>query len=204
LTVVVIFHYVGERTLSGELMPRAKSRRDVSFDSVLLVDDDPVFLRAFAREFERRGWTVFTEQDVFAAVASARSKRPEVVVLDLLVGEHSGLEIIEDLRHDVPNARIVMLTGSATVSTAVLAMKLGAHDYVEKPTTVDAIVAAVELPRHKPTETTAHASLDESEQAHIERVLKECNGNISEAARRLRMHRRSLQRKLRKSGSQTN
>lgn len=181
-------------------MPRVPSRRDVSFRSVLIVDDDPVLLRTMAREFERLGWQVSTANDVFSAVAKARAERPEVILVDLILGDHSGLELIEDFRLDAPGARIILMTGSATVSSAVTAMKLGAHDYVEKPASVDAIVAAVVRPCHRPTESTGHASLDESERAHIDRVLGECEGNISEAARRLKMHRRSLQRKLRKSG----
>ncbi|HXU68650.1 MAG TPA: response regulator [Polyangia bacterium] len=181
-------------------MARVPSRHDVSPGSILLVDDDLTFLTTFARELGRRGWRVHTAADIFTAAGVARARQPEVIVLDLLVGDHSGLELLDDFRLDVPAARVIVLTGSATVSTAVQALRRGAHDYLEKPTSVDAILASASSRRYE-APATAHASLWESERAHIDQVLRECSGNVSEAARRLRMHRRSLQRKLRKSGT---
>lgn len=180
-------------------MPRASSRHDVSPGSILLVDDDPTFLTTFARALERRGWRVHTAADIFTAVAMARSRRPGVIVLDLVVGDRSGLEVLDDFRLDAPGARVIVLTASATVATAVQALRLGAHDYLEKPTTIDALLASAASRRYQ-APAAPHASLWESERAHIDQVLRECSGNVSEAARRLRMHRRSLQRKLRKNG----
>ena len=153
----------------------------------------------FARELERRQWRVLTADSGFAAVGVARRERPEAIVIDLVLGDHSALEVVDDLKHDGPGARIVVLTGSATVSSAVDAMKMGVHDYLEKPTTVGALVAAIQRPRQQSRDTPRPPSLAQSERAHIEHVLNECQGNVSEAARRLRMHRRSLQRKLRKN-----
>ena len=158
-----------------------------------------MFLSTFARELERRDWRVHTADSGFAAVALARRERPEGIVIDLVLGDHSALDVIDDLKHDAPGARIVVLTGSATVSSAVDAMKMGVHDYLEKPTTVGALVAAIQCPRQQSLDAPSHPSLAQSERTHIERVLSECQGNVSEAARRLRMHRRSLQRKLRKN-----
>jgi two-component system response regulator RegA len=160
--------------------------------SVLLVDDDRTFLSTFAREFARRRWRVSTAQNGVEATPRARADRPAVIVLDLMLGEECALELIPGLRREAPGARIVILTGSASIATAVESIKLGADHYLEKPATVEQIIESVEH-RGEPE------SLAQSERAHIERVLHESGGNVSEAARRLRMHRRTLQRKLRKS-----
>lgn len=166
--------------------------------TVLLVDDDPVFLNTFRREFARRDWCVATAARADEAAAAARQHRPNVIVLDLILGEDSGIDLIEALKREVPSSRIVMTSGSPTFATAVEAMRLGAHHFVPKPCSVERMLAAVasEPPRrHEPATT---ASLAQSERAHIARVIEASHGNISEAARRLGMHRRSLQRKLRK------
>src|SRR5262249_51587255 len=107
-------------------------------------------------------------------------------------------DLIESLRRQSPAVRIVMTTGHPTFGTAVEAMRLGAHHFVPKPCTVDRVLAAAAATPSWLKEVPATASLAQSERAHIDRVIAECNGNISEAARRLGMHRRSLQRKLRK------
>jgi two-component system response regulator RegA len=159
--------------------------------SVLLVDDDRTFLSTFAREFTRRRWRVSTAQNSDEATPRARADRPTVIVLDMMLGEESALELIPGLRREAPGARIVVLTGSASIATAVDAMKRGADHYLEKPATVEQILESVE-------QRGESESLAQSERAHIERVLHESGGNVSEAARRLRMHRRTLQRKLRK------
>jgi two-component system response regulator RegA len=162
--------------------------------SVLLVDDDRTFLSTFAREFTRRRWRVSTAQNSDEATPRARADRPAVIVLDMMLGSESGLELIERLRHEAPGARIVVLTGSATIATAVDAIKRGADHYLEKPATVEQIIESID---HRIAAESE--SLAQSERAHIERVLHEAGGNVSEAARRLRMHRRTLQRKLRKT-----
>jgi two-component system response regulator RegA len=164
---------------------------ETPLQSVLLVDDDRTFLSTFAREFARRRWRVTTAESSQEATPRARAERPAVIVLDLMLGSESALELIPGLKREAPGARIVVLTGSASIATAVDAMKLGADHYLEKPATVDQILESLEQP-------VASETLAQSERAHIERVLHESGGNVSEAARRLRMHRRTLQRKLRK------
>ena len=166
--------------------------------TVLLVDDDPTFLSTFAREFARRDWRVATADSFEAAASVARAHRPTVVVLDLMLGDDSGLDLIEALRRESPATRIVMTTGHPSFASAVEAMKRGAHHFVPKPCTVDRVIAAAATPTSTTEEVPVHASLAQSERAHIDRVIASCGGNISEAARRLGMHRRSLQRKLRK------
>src|SRR5262249_43661685 len=153
--------------------------------TVLLVDDDATFLATFAREFTRRAWHVATAADAAAAVVAAREHRPSVIVLDLMLGAESGLELITALRTASPGTRVVMTTGPPTADTAGEAMRLGAHYYVEKPCSVDGVLAAAATEPAWMAETPADASLAESERAHIERVIAACDGNISEAARRL-------------------
>jgi two-component system response regulator RegA len=165
---------------------------------VLLVDDDPTFLSTFAREFARRDWRVATAESCAVAADAARAYRPTVVVLDLMLGDESGLDLIETLRRESPATRIVMTTAHPSFGSAVEAMKLGAHHFVPKPCTVERVLAAAAVERARHVPVPAHASLAQSERAHIDRIVAACDGNISEAARRLGMHRRSLQRKLHK------
>src|SRR4051812_10223522 len=166
--------------------------------SVLIVDDDVVLVRTWAREFERRAWRVATADSCAAAALRARNEPPDVVVLDLKLGDGSALEVIPQLRAEAPRARIVVTTGYASVNTAVLAMQLGAHHYVEKPCGVSALIAAARTRAEALPAVPSYASLAQSERVYIRRVIADCDGNISEAARRLGVHRRSLQRKLRK------
>ena len=166
--------------------------------TMLLVDDDRILLNAFSRELTRRHWRVATATSGAEAIEQARRLRPAVIVLDLMLGDESGLDRIETLRRQVPGTRIVVLTGHATFGTAVEAMRLGAHHYVSKPCTAERLLAAAERPPPVTRRSPPSASLAQLERAHINRVIAACGGNISEAARRLGMHRRSLQRKLRK------
>jgi two-component system, response regulator RegA len=165
--------------------------------TVLLIDDDPTFLSTFAREFARRSWRVATAETSAAAADMARTHRPTVVVLDLMLGDESGLDLIEALRRESPATRIVMTSGHPSFASAVEAMRRGAHHFVPKPCSVDRVLAAAAT-RTWADDVPANASLAQTERAHIDRVIASCGGNISEAARRLGMHRRSLQRKLRK------
>jgi len=177
----------------------AQTRESAPAGTVLLVDDDPVFLSTFRREFTRREWRVATADSCATAAEVARTTRPNVVVLDLMLGDGSGIELIEALRRESPATRIVMTTGHPSFAHAVEAMKRGAHHFVPKPCTVERVLAAAAAtPTFQEPEVPASASLAQSERAHIDRVIAACNGNISEAARRLGMHRRSLQRKLHK------
>jgi two-component system, response regulator RegA len=176
------------------------ARPDPQYDdsSVLLVDDDTTFLSTFAREFTRRHWRVATAASADAAADAVRKHRPKVIVLDLMLGDTSGLDLIEQLRSEAPTTRIVMTTGHPSLDSAVEAMRRGAHHYLEKPCDVERLIAAAEMEPPALTPVPTSASLAQSERAHLNRVIAACDGNISEAARRLGMHRRSLQRKLRK------
>jgi two-component system response regulator RegA len=166
--------------------------------SVLIVDDDLALVNLFAQGFEQRGWRVTAAESCVRALLMAKRARPQLIVLDLLLRDGTSLDIIGSLRAEVPTARIVVMTGHASLDTAIEAMRSGAFNYVVKPCGVDALIAAAQA---KPQTRTvpSYASLAQSERVHINRVMAACEGNISEAARRLGMHRRSLQRKLRKN-----
>ncbi|HEX5802515.1 MAG TPA: response regulator transcription factor [Azospira sp.] len=166
--------------------------------SLLLVDDDEAFRRVLARALDRRGYAVSTAADVAEALTQAQAQSPEYAVVDLKMPGESGLVLIEKLIELDPNTRVVMLTGYASIATAVEAIKLGATHYLAKPVDADQVVAAL----HK-TEgdsslgvSDSPLSVDRLEWEHIQRVLAEHEGNISATARALKMHRRTLQRKL--------
>lgn len=170
--------------------------------SILLVDDDEVFRRRLARAFDERGYDVRTASDYDEAVTSARDDSPELAVVDLRMPGRSGLELVQMLKDIDASTRIVVLTGYGSIATAIDAMRLGATYYLSKPADADDIVAAfarAEAPPLTPPDPDYQApSLARAEWEHINRVLSDCGGNISEAARRLGIHRRSLQRKLQK------
>ena len=170
--------------------------------SILIVDDDQAFRRRLARAFEDRGYDASTAGDYEEAVALARVDSPELAVVDLKMPGRSGLELVQALRAIDPATRVVVLTGYGSIATAIDAVRLGATYYLPKPADADDIVAAFargEAPPLKPPEPDYQApSLARAEWEHINRVLSDCAGNISEAARRLGIHRRSLQRKLQK------
>ena len=165
---------------------------------LLVVDDDPAFNKVLARALGQRGFDTYGATDGEAALELARDHEPEFVVLDLNIGGESGLKLIRPLLDASPGARILVLTGYASIATAVDAVKLGAIQYLAKPADVDSIVRAlraeeVVLEDHVPD---APMSVDRLEWEHIQRVLAEHEGNISATARALQMHRRTLQRKL--------
>lgn len=165
---------------------------------LLLVDDDDTFRTVLARALTRRGFEVRTAADVPDALRLASQSPPSHAVVDLRMPGASGLELVEALRRRSPDARIVVLTGYASIATAVSAMKLGATHYLAKPADADQIVAAFgdAAPLLTLEETTRPLSVDRLEWEHIQRVLGENDGNISATARALGMHRRTLQRKL--------
>jgi len=169
----------------------------------LVIDDDATFNAVLSRALMRRGWMVSGATDAAAALAAARAAPPDAAVLDLNLGSSSGLQLIRPLLDIAPACRIVVLTGYASIATAVEAVKLGATQYFAKPIEVDAIVAAfvpaggdpvasVDPPPAEPL------SVERLEWEHIQRVLHEHDGNISATARALKMYRRTLQRKLAK------
>ena len=168
--------------------------------SVLVVDDDEVFRMRLARALEDRGLAVTTAGDHASALAEARRDSPELAVVDLKMPGRSGLEVVRDLRALDAGTRVLVLTGYGSIATAVEAIKMGAVHYLPKPADCDEILAALGVtagdaggPAGEPATTP---TLARAEWEHIQRVLTDCGGNISEAARRLGIHRRSLQRKL--------
>jgi two-component system, response regulator RegA len=170
--------------------------------SILLVDDDETFRDRLARAFRDRGFEVRTAGGYEEAVAEAREDSPQFAVVDLKMPGRSGLEVVRDLKSIDPTTKVVVLTGYGSIATALDAMRLGATHYLSKPADADDIVAAFARGESPPLTATATdfpaPSLARAEWEHINRVLSDCGGNISEAARRLGMHRRSLQFKLRK------
>jgi two-component system response regulator RegA len=173
--------------------------------SVLLVDDDEVFRQRLARAFRDRGWEVREAADLDAALAAAEEETPEHVVVDLRLPDGSGLEAVRRLKALDETTSIVVLTGYGSIATGLDALRLGAAHYLTKPADVDEVIAGfarggghvdADVPAPDPTIDTP--SLARVEWEHINRVLADSGGNVSEAARRLGLHRRSLQRKLAK------
>ncbi len=167
---------------------------------ILVIDDDPVFNDVLTRALARRGFEARGVTSAQEALEIARNGPPSKVVLDLNLGGSSGLALIEPLLAANPACRIVVLTGYASIATAVDAIKLGATHYLAKPVEVAAVLAAFEGEKPKPAETVEEAplSVDRLEWEHIQRVLRDHDNNISATARALNMHRRTLQRKLMK------
>jgi two-component system, response regulator RegA len=170
--------------------------------TMLLVDDDDVFRSRLARAMTDRGFEVRTATNADEGAMLAREDSPELAVVDLRMPGRSGLELVRDLKAIDPATKVVVLTGYGSIATATEAMRLGATHYLPKPADADEVLAAFrkdEVPPLEAIETNTKApSLARAEWEHINRVLTDAGGNISEAARRLGIHRRSLQRKLQK------
>jgi two-component system response regulator RegA len=171
-------------------------------ERILVIDDDETFNGVLTRALQRRGLAAEGATDATTALECARRHPPDRAVLDLNLAGSSGLALIEPLLAIKPDCRIVVLTGYASIATAVDAVKLGAVQYLAKPVEVDAIIAAFDARPRPTTEEQPMAaeplSVDRLEWEHIQRVLHEHDGNISATARALKMHRRTLQRKLSK------
>jgi len=167
--------------------------------SLLLVDDDELWLKRVARAMEKRGYAVLTAGGVRDGVEIAREQAPAFAVVDLKLADGSGLDVVEALRQRRPDARVVMLTGYGNIATAVAAVKLGAVDYLSKPADADELDAALSAEGNgKPLPPEKPMSADRVRWEHIQRVYEMCERNVSETARRLNMHRRTLQRILAK------
>jgi two-component system, response regulator RegA len=178
----------------------AGSRARENLPTVLVVDDDEVFCGRLARALGDRGFEVRTAPDGAAAVANAEADPPELAVVDLKMPGIPGLEVVRALRALEPATRIVVLTGYGSIATAVEAMKLGATHYLPKPADADQVLAALGYGGASASEADIGTpSLARTEWEHLHRVLADCGNNVSEAARRLGIHRRSLQRKLAKN-----
>lgn len=173
----------------------------MSLGSLLLVDDDPRLRPRLARAFRARGYTVYEADGPPAAVALlVGGLRPDRAVMDLRMPTGSGLDLIPALLKLHEDLKIVVLTGYGSIPTAVEAVRRGAVDYLAKPADADQVLAAFERADSPAVETSEYQapSLARAEWEHIQRVLADCGGNISQAARQLSIHRRSLQRKLQK------
>jgi two-component system response regulator RegA len=166
---------------------------------LLIVDDDAPLCQRLARAMERRGFLVATADSVAAGIAEAKAQPPAFAVVDLRLGDGSGLEIVEAIRGLRPDARIIVLTGYGNIATAVAAVKAGAIDYLPKPADADAVERAL-LTRSAPLPPPPEdpMSADRVRWEHIQRVFEQYDRNVSETARRLKMHRRTLQRILSK------
>jgi two-component system, response regulator RegA len=184
---------------SSAVSPNPEAAALGSGRKLLLVDDDAPLRRSLTRALERRDFQVLAAEGVAEARALAREHRPEFAVLDMRLTEGSGLDLVRTLRELRPEVRIVIVTGYGNIATAVAAIKAGAVDYLAKPVDADDVVSALlksgqglPPPRENPM------SADRVRWEHIQRVFEQCHRNVSETARRLNMHRRTLQRILNK------
>ncbi len=167
--------------------------------SLLLVDDDAPFLRNLARAMEKRGFQLETAGSVAAGKSIANARPPAYAVVDLRLEDGNGLDVVEVLRERRPDCRIVVLTGYGAIATAVAAVKIGATDYLSKPADANDITAALlAQPGELPPPPENPMSADRVRWEHIQRIYEMCDRNVSETARRLSMHRRTLQRILAK------
>lgn len=167
--------------------------------TLLLVDDDEAFVKRLARAMEKRGFVPETAESVAMGKAIAQTRPPAYAVVDLRLEDGNGLDVVEALRERRPDCRIVVLTGYGAIATAVAAVKVGAIDYLSKPADANDITNAL-LARGEslPPPPENPMSADRVRWEHIQRVYEQCDRNVSETARRLNMHRRTLQRILAK------
>ena len=175
-------------TLHGQ-QPLAKK-------SLLVVDDDTPFRQRLSRALESRGWTVHAAGSLSEGLELAHNTKPTHAILDLRLQDGSGLDIVSALREARSDCRIVMLTAYGNIATAVAAVKAGAVDYLAKPVDADAIEATLlaDDPDALPPPPVDPMPADRVRWEHIQRVYEQCDRNVSETARRLKMHRRTLQR----------
>ena len=167
--------------------------------TLLIVEDDRSFLQRLAKALEQRGFTVETAETVAEGLLQVERAAPAFAIVDMRLGDGNGLDVISALKRRRPEARGIILTGYGNIATAVNAVKLGAVDYLAKPVDADDVVAALlahENIKIEPPENPMSA--DRVRWEHIQRIYELCNRNVSETARRLNMHRRTLQRILAK------
>lgn len=167
--------------------------------TLLLVDDDRPFLTRLTRAMESRGFHVTAAESVAEGLAQIRKSAPAFAVIDMRLGDGNGLDVISELKTLRPDSRGIILTGYGNIATAVTAVKLGAFDYLAKPADADEIYNALMALRHDKAELPENPmSADRVRWEHIQRIYELCGRNVSETARRLNMHRRTLQRILAK------
>ena len=167
--------------------------------TLLIVDDDRPFRERLARAMQARGFEVLMAETVREGITIAKERLPAYAVVDLKLDDGNGLDVVETLHEMRPNTRVVVLTGFGNIATAVAAVKFGAIDYLPKPADADDIMSALlAAPGAKPNPPENPMSADRVRWEHIQRVYELCGHNVSETARRLNMHRRTLQRILAK------
>ena len=166
--------------------------------TLLIVEDDKPFLTRLARAMETRGFAVDTAETVAEALAKVKAAAPAYAVVDMRLADGSGLDVVAAIRDKRADSRAIILTGYGNIATAVTAVKLGAVDYLSKPADADEIYAALTLTGDKAPPPENPMSADRVRWEHIQRVYEACDRNVSETARRLNMHRRTLQRILAK------
>ena len=172
---------------------------DFEDKSLLIVDDDNPFRERLARAMEKKGFFVSQAGGVKRGIESIKTKKPAFAVVDLRLGDGNGLEVVKELQTSNSKCKIIMLTGYGNIPTAVAAIKAGAIDYIPKPVDADDVESALlASPESKAIPPENPMSADRVKWEHIHRVFELCNRNVSETARRLKMHRRTLQRILSK------
>ncbi|MEW5421252.1 ActR/PrrA/RegA family redox response regulator transcription factor [Amorphus sp. 3PC139-8] len=166
---------------------------------LLIVDDDHAFVQRLARAMEKRGFQPETAETIEDALAMIDRNPPAYAVVDMRLGDGNGLDVVDRLRQSAPETRTVVLTGYGNIATAVTAVKLGAIDYLSKPADADEVFAALTRdPGDRAVPPDNPMSADRVRWEHIQRIYELCDRNVSETARRLNMHRRTLQRILAK------
>ena len=177
----------------------AKKIAEYKDKSLLIVDDDNPFRDRLARAMEKKGFAVTQAESVKKGIESVKLTKPAFAVIDLRLADGNGLEVVKEIQNLDINSRIIMLTGYGNISTAVAAIKQGAIDYLAKPADADDVEKALLAnPQEKAQPPENPMSADRVKWEHIHRVFELCNRNVSETARRLKMHRRTLQRILSK------
>ena len=176
-----------------------KNINDFQNKSLLIVDDDNPFRERLSRAMEKKGFAVLQAESVKKGIDVVKSNKPGFAVVDLRLGDGNGLEVVKEIQNSNPSSRIIMLTGYGNIPTAVAAIKEGAIDYLAKPADADDVEKALLADPEKKAEPPENPmSADRVKWEHIHRVFELCNRNVSETARRLQMHRRTLQRILSK------
>jgi two-component system response regulator RegA len=190
---------LAEKTTMAEKTSADRNVTPTADRTLLIVEDDKSFLQRLARAMEGRGFTVMTAESVAEGLIQLETSSPAFAVVDMRLGDGNGLDVISALKRRRPDARAIILTGYGNIATAVTAVKLGALDYLAKPVDADDVVNALLALEGKSAEPPENPmSADRVRWEHIQRIYELCNRNVSETARRLNMHRRTLQRILAK------
>ena len=186
-------------SIANLMIENIKRISDFEDKSLLIVDDDNPFRDRLVRSMEKKGFKVTQAESVKSAIQKARENKPAFAVIDLRLGDGNGLEVVNEIQKSKKESRIIMLTGYGNIPTAVAAIKAGAIDYLAKPANAEDIETALLAdPSKKAYPPKDPMSADRIKWEHIHRVFELCDRNVSETARRLKMHRRTLQRILSK------